>query len=418
MSLPGRELLEETEDDPASVPLERVIETIRDVEPSEYLVLFRAIINLLDEDPTLSDDLIEALIAELDADDEGTRVAAMRTLVNLSALEPDEIVSALPEILEHREDPFAPARGSSLQVLLVLAEKRPEEVIDRLDVLSPYVTDEVPYVGEVAVKTMRSLANDHPDELAHHVDPVIDFLADPPEVPSGERQRWMRYHPTYREKREMGHITTSDRERLLTTVAAYVAQLAGERPDALHEHVETLGDVIERERSNYVREHLLEAIGAVAADDPDAAADAIEPVAAVLEDARTAPLIAAASWTLAWLAEGHSTEVSDAVAEELPAVVEGLDADDDELAQGSAALLSYVAEHEPEAVEPALPQVRELLDSEEPQIRGLAVWIVGYVGEEDDRERLAELEREDPHPAVQSAAGEANEVLQRRLEAD
>lgn len=418
MSLPGRALLEQSEEDPASVSVDQVVETIQSVEPEEYLVLFRTIVTLLEDHPSMGEELIDVLIDELEAPDEGTRVAAMRTLVNLATVEPDAIVSALPEILGHRDDPFAPVRGSALQVLLVLAEKRPEEVIDRLDLLAPYTTDDVPYVGEVAVKTMRSLADNHPDELGTHVDPVIAFLDDPPEIESGVRQQWLRYHPTYRESRELGHVSTSDRERLLTTVAAFVAQLAAERPDAFHEHVSTLGEVIVREPSKYVREHLVKAIGTIAADDPDAASTAIEPVAAVLEDAKSTGLVASSSKTLAWIADGRSREVSEAISDDLSSVVGGLDADDEELIEASAALLSYVAEHKPEAVKPALPRVREMLHSDEPQLRGLAVWIVCYIGEEEDTERLSEIERTDPNPSVQSAATDAIDILQRRLGAN
>lgn len=410
----GRSLLEDATANPTDIDTERIIATVRDVHPEEYEDLLEAVRHVLDATESIAEPLVTALIADLDNVDDDSRLAAVRILVNIAAAHPDTIVEHLPALADRLEDQDPAFRGGIAQVFLAVSREAPDPVMAEIDALEPLLADEVPYVAEVVIRLARSSLPNEAPALAPLIDDLVSFLASMPEIDSEDRRRWVRYHPSYREVQEQQQFSVPDGERIAAMAADVLATFAEERPEDVRGHDQTLVEVLERERSTYLRLHLLDTIGAIAAIDPDVADQAIEPVATVLADAPTDSLAAKAAWTLAWLGEGRAAELTTAIEGELDTLIDGLEAEDDELVEASAAVLSYVAEHDPAAVRRALPRVRELLESEEPQIRGLAVWILGYAGTEDDLMRLNTVRDADGSDEVSAAAGEAASLLAAR----
>lgn len=405
-------LLDRVNADPNAVEAEDVVREIRNVNPDEFPTLLSAVGRMIDRNPGRAHGVVDAVKAEIDVDEDVTRVAATRVLATTAAAAPEAIIPVLSDIEARFGDESPPVRGAALRVFVSLCETHPEEVTRRLDSIASLIRDPVPFVGETAMEVVRTIELERDQDLETIVAELVGTLDDPPEFDPIERRRWMRYHPTYLEWLDREGVSTSDRERYLATASRILARLSFESPNIASKHVSTIADIIEREQSTPVRVHLLDMISFVADNEPGVATPAIAPVSDMLLEAHTDSFAAKAAWTLAWLAEGDSADVADAVNDAVPELQTMLESDDEDLVGGVTAVLSHVAEHNPEAVEAVNPRARELLEEENKRIRGLAVWILAYTGAKEDQSRLDRLSKEDPDPEIREAAADALVALE------
>lgn len=416
MSNPGRAFKERAAADPTAVTPSILRETIRAVSPKEVPHVLTGISITIETEPTLPEEFVAMLCEEVSTGDRETRLAAMRGLSTIAAVDPEPVISELPTVLNRLEDPFPPVRAAALRCLLAVGEADPDAILPYLDDVVRLVDDPVPYVGEVALGFLRQLHEEHAEEIVPALDAIVAILVDPPRFEPKQRLRWHAQHPDYEAHVEREGGTSAHREDFLALAAYLLAQLAPEFPGEFVDHVPALAEVIDREGSYSVRYHLLDTIRVVAEHDPDAAGGATGVIAAVLAETHDDELRERAAWVLTWLAEGGVTELAETVPDTLPPIERMLETDRTESQAAAASLLSYIGQHDPSQVEPSLPRLRELLEAEDPQIRGLSVWALAYAGTEDDRERLEIRAREDSTEEVRRAAEEATAILADHVE--
>lgn len=138
--------------------------------------------------------------------------------------------------------------------------------------------------------------------------------------------------------------------------ARLLAMLAERYPGAVAPHVDALVEGLD-EAEDDVGRHLLLAVGHVSTDRPTSVEPAVDRLVGVLdEDPRVARH---AAWSLANVADASPGAVAPAA----PALVDCLEAEDEDVRRHAAQAVGRVAEAAPDAVKPALGPLLDLLES-------------------------------------------------------
>lgn len=414
MSDRATELLKSARDDPDVVTEEALREAVRDVAPKEVSSVLRTVGIAIKADSSRADDFLSVLLEEAHADDRETRLAATRGISTIAFAEPSIVAEELPAVTDRFEDAWGPVRAAALRTLVSVANERADAVLPYLDRLPDRIADDHPYVGKAAVELLSQLVPEHTDEVVPLVDHLMAVLVDPPEFDLDTRMEWHNQHPFYNTWDEQDLGSAADRGLYLGHVASVLAAVAIDHPGELADRVPDLVAVLEREELPGVRSPILATIQAIAETNPEAAASAMDPVASVLKEDPTASVYEKAAWILAWLAEGGVEGIEDALAGLEPRIEAGLEEENDEVRGATIALLSYLAERDPAAVDDFLPAVRDMLDADNPQHRGMAVWTLAFAGSVEDRDRLERIADEDPHEYVRGAAEEGAAMIDER----
>ena len=405
----GKRARERDRTDSSGFTIDGYVDTVRSVQPAELPDVLRTVSRVTRADDDRAEQIVRRMEPLLESESENTRIAATRTISTLASIHPEPVSSAADALSDLFDDDSAAVRAAAVRAFVSLADRNPEAVLPHLDGIEPLLVDDVLYVGEAALGVVETLLPEHVESILPARETLVNALESPPELDPAERKRWMEQHPTYRETLDRELSPASDRERFLSSASRDVAMIAAQCPSAFHGAVPTIATVLSREASTPVRRNLLDAIGVVAEDHPEAAAPAIDALLEVLVETHSDELKAKAAWILAWIAEDAQTEVVTSVSERAPSLFPALEASDDDLRGGVLALLSHVAELDPDAIEPALPEVRALLEDDSRSIRGAAVWTLAYAGTDDDRNRIRKLADDDPDRDVRAAA---RDVLQ------
>lgn len=386
--------------------VDEYVDSVRSVTPAELPDLLRTVSRVTRADDDRAEQIVRRMEPLLESESENTRIAATRTISTLASIHPDPVSTAADTLSKRFDDKSAAVRAAAVRTFVSLADRKPESVLPHIEAIEPLLVDDVLFVGEAALGVVETLLPEHIESIFPVRETLVTTIESPPPLDPADRRQWMEQHPTYRETLDRELSTASDRERFLSSASKGVAMVAAQRPSAFHEALPTIATVLSREASTPVRLNLLDAVGAVAEDDPAAAAPAIDSVLEVLVETHSDELKSKAAWTLAWIAEGAQIEVVTAVSERAPSLFPFLKASDDDLRGGVLALLSHVAELDPNAIEPALPEVRALLEDDSRSIRGAAVWTLTYAGTDEDLQRIREIAAGDTDPDVRDAASD------------
>lgn len=386
--------------------IDEYVDSVRSVTPAELPDVLRTVSRVTRADDERAERIVRRMEPLLENESENTRIAAMRTISTLASIHPGPVSTAVDSISRGFDDESAAVRAAAVRTFVSLADRKPEAVLPHLEAIEPLLADDVLYVGEAAFGVVEPLLPDHVESILSMRETLVEALESPPLLDPADRRRWMEQHPTYRETLDRELSTASDRERFLSSASKAVALVTTRRLSAFHGLVPAIATVLSREASTPVRRNLLDAIGAIAEDDPAAATPAIDSVVEVLVETHSDELKSKAAWTLAWIAEGAQQEVVSSISERTPSLFPSLEVSDDDLRGGVIVLLSHVAELDPESIEPAVPQIRSLLEDDSRLIRGAAVWTLAYAGTDEDLQRIRALAAEDPDPDVRDAASE------------
>ncbi|MFB6194562.1 MAG: HEAT repeat domain-containing protein [Haloplanus sp.] len=195
--------------------------------------------------------------------------------------------------------------------------------------------------------------------------------------------------------------------RLRMIAALTLVEVARVDPDAVVEAALTLVDRLDEESNLTVREATYDLVWLVGQERPGAVSAAIEPFAERLRAEADPEIRGKVARALGMLADDERAAVVGAVEPAMSVVYEMLDADEPVARAGATGLLSYVAEAEPDRVEPVASRLQELAVDGPTYVRGNAIWSLAYVGGEDAAETLRELADSADDEDIRALATEA-----------
>lgn len=408
----GEQLRERTVTDPEGVPIEEILNALEANPSRNRSEVLEALSAATADQPRRAETAVTGLESLLDGS-RTLRIAAADGLSVVAGNQPDAVSWAVPSLADQLDDDSGRVRASAARALATLGESQSESVRPVVDDVEPLLTDDAPFVRAAAAAIMTAVLPEEVDAAIPLVPALVEALEPMSGLDSKAKEEWLRNSPVREKLLEAKSDARQDRERIRTHFAAALATTAEQRPSSVVDCLPTVIEYLERESNPLVRSALLDVVGFVAQYDADTTGAAIEPVAAVLANTKEVTLQAKASWVLGLLAEKQPDRVFEAIQNDIPAIIALLDESDERVEGAAVGLLSYVAEHDPDAVRPALPQLRELLTADRATVRGGAVWALAYAGRRKDRDRLLAL-TDDDHDDVRAAANEALEVLEAR----
>ncbi|MFB6173261.1 MAG: HEAT repeat domain-containing protein [Halobacteriales archaeon] len=422
------DLIERVREEPGSATeedLDRLVGLIADLDPTEmagpdpYLELSNALMAAVGEDPDRIDRVLEDVEEYLESPDPEVRADAAQVALDFAQHHPRRTAATLLGALAARfDDDSIGARNTSVRAVGRLVQSTPEvltpDLVERLPAL---FEAEIPEIRLIGTMMASEAAEQYPDLVAGMVPAlaeriVVEDPGDEAEIGAGG-SHGRSGRPIEQRRTEGAREGAMEIRQIAARSAEAIVALAGEEPGAVAEHAPEVVEALEAEDAAdpYVRNQLLDALGAVARSHPESVVAGVDALVEELVSADEAETAGRAAWALGFVAEGEERTVADAVEPAVPAVIGLLDADNARVRGAAASLLMYVGEHHPDAVEPAAEPVRALLSDDQPFVRGSAAWVLGLVGDEGDRDRLSELAEEDPDAEVRRTAGRALESL-------
>lgn len=347
-----RRLLERAETDPDAVAPEAIADRTRAADGEEEQ-LFEAVRLLARSSPETAARTVEAL-EPLTADAVGVRMRAVAALAVVADERPAAVRRAVPRLLESAREDVVVA-DEAFAALARVAVEYPEPILDDRPAVAAVLDHDVLAIRADGATLVAALADAAPTKLMSLVPRLTDLATAEGPPSGGEGDDWM----------EREQLSAADEATLMRREAAVALQrIAAEDSDAV---VDSLSPIIEYTAEGdvaTVRTHLVAVLGSVAETTPRAVMPALDALVDALRDGPTTELRVEAARTLAILVDGAGGSVASAAATAVPDAVDLLEDADERGRVGVATLLSCVAEHEPESVEPVLPRVSAILDGE------------------------------------------------------
>ena len=339
--------------------------------------------------------------ADLFTVDGETPLARAKSLADIAATAPDQVEFAT--VIDLLDSDDSTVRETVLDAVQSLAEARPEGCLTVLPALRSHLADDTH--ATPVLKCLAPIAAARPADIAPFVPDVIPYLL----TDDARQQR-----SAARIISEVASDHPADVVDAVPALSAIVAnELAGfdyalfalnrtaaEHPDEVRPAATTLTEVLEDESLDVQpRLNATAALGRIASEYPDAALDAIEPLADLI-DADNQRLRANAAGVLGDIAKGHATELVPYV-DQLAVLLES---DDDYALVNTTAALSRVADTNPTAVEHLTKQYISLLDYDHRLVRLNACWMLGHVRADPAASRLDDVRINDDDERVRNRA--------------
>ncbi|WP_459191510.1 HEAT repeat domain-containing protein [Halosimplex sp. J119] len=319
---------------------------------------------------------------------------------------------AAPELARALEDSDHVVRKHAGTALRAIAHQDPRDAVVAVQFLPALFDPESPDLLHAGLDIASDVAEVDPDAAAPLLDPLLDTLrglADQDARPSEIPATGAAPPPAVREYQQQS-ATQLDRHR--AQAVAVVERLLASRPDALAAVDASLSDLLRRETLGATRATLAKTLGQVAESEPETVASAIDDLASLLADED--PVVAAsAAWALGMIADPHGRRVADAVQSDTDALAALLTVDPHGARIASATLLAYVAEHRPDALDPATDPLVAALDDEHPDVRASAALALGHAGRTDALAALRDA-TDDPDEQVRATARQALDRIESR----
>ncbi|WP_049903300.1 HEAT repeat domain-containing protein [Halococcus agarilyticus] len=297
------------------------------------------------------------------------------------------------------DDPVSEA--VSLRALLTIAEECPGAVDPVLDAVGRRLTDAPVVIRRHSSRIVVERADDDPAAVTGLVSQLVEtVVAGRADIPDGER-------PSYRRSRLEPRAVVD--EGLGRRAAAVLGDIARTEPESIAPEIGRLDPVFDPDTAWNVRlrEQVAAVVQSVAIACPEASM-ALVPSLVELLEAENVPASARAGGAaaLAALAETRSERVADRVGTVIPALESLLTDDDPSVRARAGSLLSYVAQHHPEAAAPLTHPLIDRLDDEPVPVRASTVWTLGYVDTELARETLRAVASADRDPDLRALAAD------------
>lgn len=322
----------------------------------EVRVMIDRSMRLVREEP--GDVPVESVVEALDHADQSVRKQAVTVLYTLSKDQPERVQEAITPLASYLESDHIQLRSKAALTMGNVAESHPEAVTPHIESLVELLDAEAATVRRSAVRTLRSVASEKPAKIAPSIDQLCQLL---------------------------------DTESIRLDILDIIEQVVSEDPESVDLPIELMLDILGEEYEIY----------SDVSYDPDMMAQQkatptqqVEGVQSLVSDeearSENERVREKAALAISLLTVDDPESMVESLEPHIPQLIERLD-DRNRTIQGLVAgILAYVAELNPEAVQPAEDQLIELL--EKPiEISGNAAWALGFIGSENTLAALEQL---------------------------
>ncbi|SIR74575.1 HEAT repeat-containing protein [Haladaptatus litoreus] len=355
-------LLEIASDDPDTVSTAELVTILVHGTPPARSVAVEAYEVVVDARPNAATSVATELHCLLD--DENVRAKAAGAIAHLAERGAAPFKKSIPSLIRMVEPPIEFGRDHAVHALLVLSSQFPRDV-------------------ESAVS------------------PLLDILENEMDANSGHKNGSELANPSFGHEepnRETGVVRFAAAQTLL--------HVTRERPAAAVNVIPQVGLLLDDPKAR-IRGVASEILGAVAKEYPDHVSPHLEKLATLLTDDPEQPVPWKAASALAMLVDEYPEEFADTVADDAGELTLLLNDTNPEVRGVGVALLTYVVEYYPNAIEPATDRLCELLTSENPLIRANAARALRDAESVVALDTLEKVARNDPNSDVQEIANAA-----------
>lgn len=299
----------------------------------------------------------------------------------------------------------ADARMAALRSLDEIAAHRPAEVLDLLPTLTDRLGSDELLVRTGAIHCLATLADAHPRKATPAADRVVRLLD--PETDEGVLEGAIPFVAAVAEADpgtvldavpKLAGLFRSEAPHEEETLVA-LAHIAASYPESVLPVTGELLTYVEADDSSH-RVAAIAALGTVAKEYPNVARPLI-PTLGDLLHADPHKLRANAAGLLAELCDEYPAAVRPVG----DRAIELLGDEDEKIRYNATSILARLAEVYPDELAPAVEPLVGALDEDFPYTRSNACWALGHLAADSALEALEELERSDPEPEVRTAAG-------------
>ena len=304
---------------------------------------------------------------------------------------PDEVSEASETLVDLLETDDALVKGGAARALASLSEDRPGDVADAVPAVCSEINADIVDTGPL-VETLANVARELPSRVRKATPALVDVAS----MPATDILKTV--------DRSSAEIARENERRLEqgTTRARAIAALesvAEHDADAVARYADKVAPLVTADVPG-VRERSLELLSALGTERPET----IETVVPYLIDhLQEAPPDAERERThgvLMELSDVALVRFARGTRRRFDTLVDMLSHDDAGLRGAAAGFLSYVAEHDPDAVASLDEMMIHLLNDDSSVVRGNAALVLGVCGSDDAREALAALDPDEPFVAT------------------
>jgi HEAT repeat protein len=311
---------------------------------------------------------IDELIELTHSAEEKARMHALTAMGRILSDRSDDIVPAIPVLVEKLDDDAILTRFGALSCLSLLAEDQPQSVRSVIDdVVSLLEPESDGGILEESIRFVSTVSKEYPEDVQHAAPALATLLdVDPPE-----------------------------KQNLFEAIV----NIAKSEPEAVAPVTPDLCEYVEAEDAEY-RTTAIAGIGYTAKENPEVAETTI-PTMITLLDADQDKLRTNAAGLLADLSEEYPEQITYDIA----SIIELVNDPDEQAQHNATYVLAQIAARYPEEVEPAVNPLIQALESGLDDTRLNACRALGYVGAEEATTSLKRIRDEDESSDVQQVAG-------------
>lgn len=338
--------------------------------------------------------LVTELASQLQADDIYRRRGAAELLAAVAVDDASLVQSEVDQLSAALTDPITISYAE--HALAAIGRETPQKLVPAIESIETVLESSAPDRQDAALHLLEYVVPVNSDVVESHLvarllsiamtEPASDHTSQ--EVDQGERQRDYR-----RQKRAIGIL----------------AAIAETDPERFRDQLPTIAERFPH-LSDSAQVGLLEMLIPIAESDPAAMSPLLELLGHSFRNEDDERILVRAGWALSLSGEAYPNEVAAAIADNVEPAFTLLDGDLEARAAG-AALLSYVAEYQPELLGSRQNELREHLDDEHESVRTSILWALGALGASE--ELFEEIAHTDESELVRNVAtallhGDAN----------
>lgn len=397
------ELVEQAEEDPRSLSVADLCEAFEEA-PGETRAIAQALLVVAEDAPEHYRTLRDGLESMLRSDDTDLQTVVALCVGHIGAEHGDEVRDLVPAVVALLDTDDDLVRVRAGETLRAVGSDVPEALAPHVERFADFYHSDYLDLRHAMVNATADVARVDPEAAAPLTAALFDVVTHRPESMDQETINQVE-RPGAREElfdQQTTQLVRYHNDREMAALA--LVEVVKERPDAVSGLVDDVAAAVDEEENMRVRAALVDVLAGLAQSDPELVRPHLEVLARRLDDAAEV-VRGKAAWTLATVAGSAPDAVAVAVEDRLDAVVDLLDGAEPNTRAAAATLLSYVAEQDPGLVADATDDLLALLEDDSDVVRGSVVWALGYVGGDRVREALREVaDDEGEDPEVRRAA--------------
>lgn len=410
----GRQLSEE----PGNVAPEDVVDAVVDAGAGRREELSDLLRSSIELDQGDCEAIAAGLVHRLQNGTPNLAVTS-HALAVLASERPMAVVRTIPSVVDYFGSDDHLTERNLLWVLVLVGREQPEPLIDHREGIATAIRDVPLARSTLATEVVRPIADADPSAALDLLPALLSTIRTDDnrqalpgsDVPiGGDDGPHHEVEPARLERQE----ATKTRRRARRKTADTIATLVSDRPEEAAAFGSELADALTAADDDIVASALLEAVAAVAETRPEPVVEAVGPAGERLVESDASDEQTRSVRVLALLAESVPTRVTEAARLGIGTLFDLLEEGDPVARRNAAALLSYLAEHEPDMVGQERSRLLARLDDEDPAVRASTAWILAFVGGEDAEKQIAALAENDSVEVVRTAAQTALRIVGNR----